>query len=197
MIRLTDYAEVRFESSDADDLLSVLTQLQGQRFLSFLVSYGDELRLNLGEPIPFTSPRLRGRSRGAYVLGARASSWVVVGGATRLGAASDDVQVEGATTSRVEIATIETSRIITPEAYVVDVAVTPRNDGFAVMLKFSDQSVVLIDPRFDPDEPPDASDEPTGVEIADWELLTPHSRILRVGPGRRWSYVDSTRRPGG
>ena len=31
-------------------------------------------------------------------------------------------------------------------------------------------------------------------EIADWELLTPHQRILTVGPGLRWSYVDSTRK---
>lgn len=198
MIRPADYAEVRFGSGDPDDLLSILTQLKGQRFLSFQVSYGDELRLNLGEPVPFASPRLRGRFRGSHVLGARASSWAVVGGETRLGAASDDVRiVEGASTSRAEIATIETSRIITPGAYVVEVAAAPQGDGFSLVLGFSDRSKTLIIPRPDSEGPPDASDESPGAEIADWELLTPHSRILRVGPGRRWCYVDSTRTSGG
>jgi hypothetical protein len=35
------------------------------------------------------------------------------------------------------------------------------------------------------------------MEISDWEILTPYERISRVGPGLRWSYLDSTSKRSG
>ncbi len=200
MIELIDLKEVRFDCSDLSDLQVLLKQLVGQPFRFFRVSYGDELRLHLGDLQSYSSPRMRGRTRGSYIIGARASSWVVTSAPRHMLAASDDIcidQPDGRTARRVNIKTLETGDFITPGSIITFVGASRAVHGFALELRFSDDSRTLILPVPEsyetvPEGETD-SDDVTGVGISDWEILTPYERILRVGPGLRWDYVDSTR----
>mgnify|MGYP001090158342 CR=1 FL=1 len=106
-------------------------------------------------------------------------------------AASDDVTIHDvmASLGHSEVKAIEKDELIAPGAMVIAARVVSAPAGFALQLDFSDRSLATIVPRIDDDLAED------GAEVSDWEILTPHSRILKVGPGHRWRYVDSTVRP--
>jgi hypothetical protein len=201
MIELIDLKETRSECSDLSDLNALLKQLVGQPFLFFRVSYGDELRLHLGDLQGYSNPRMQGRTRGSYIVGARASSWIVSSASQHVLLTSGD---EGAgrsetpaTARSVDIETIETGGFITPGSLVTAAGADRSAPGFSLQLRFSDGSTAYIRPMAGPDEAePEGEERSTDageIEIADWEILTPHQRILKVGPGPLWSYLDSTR----
>ena len=174
MIELVDLKETRHDCPDLSGLQSLLKQLHGQPFRFFRVSYGDELRLHLGDLQGYSSPRMQGRSKGAYMIGARASSWLVFS-APRLVLASSEVVRADSVKSQVkanliDIKLIETGDFITPGAMIMSANADRSAHGFSLRLGFSDGSSVLIHPDSEVDE-----------EIADWEVLTPHQRILTVG----------------
>lgn len=202
MIDLIDLSETRHDSPDLSDLQSLLKQLLGQPFRFFRVSYGDELRLHLGELQGDSKSGMRGRTKGSYVLAARASSWVVYSAPRLILAASDHVRVPPdnpqAMTRRVEIGEIEKGEWITPGSVVIFAGAERVPHGFSFQLRFSDNSTVYVSPTSEFSEDPldgeTSSEDPGGVEISDWEVMTPHQRILRVGPGPRWNYLDSTKR---
>src|SRR4051794_33474143 len=75
MVGMIDLRDVQEKSADAVQLQAYLQQLVGQPFLQFHFSYGDELSLHFGPPVPSSSPRLKGLVRGSYILGTRASDW--------------------------------------------------------------------------------------------------------------------------
>jgi hypothetical protein len=56
---------------DLAGLMGYLTQLVGEPFRFSRVSYGDELTLHLGDLRPARSPKLKGKSYGAFILGVR------------------------------------------------------------------------------------------------------------------------------
>ena len=201
MIDLVDLKEIRYGCSDVADLQALLKQLIGQPFQFFRVAYGDELRLHLGTFRDYANSKLRNRPRGSYVIGARASSWMVASATKSVLLASDNVQVrapEGSikTAKQVDIKKIEGDGYITPGAVVVGVMSHQSPHGFTLQLAFADGSTAFAAPNPETYEyVPDgdrATDEVAEMEISDWEILTPHSRVLRVGPGARWCYVDSS-----
>ena len=203
MIEVTDLKEICFESSDLGDLRTLLRQLIGQPFRFFRVSYGDELRLHLGSLVELPNPRTKRLLRGSYVLGARSSAWFVTSAPRSMLLASDDVHVRTSPGPNrvVDIRQIEVGNYISPGAIVVGVMADLALPGFILNLLFNDGSTVFIGPNFE--EPKDEADEAREIqegepevdlEISDWELLTPHSRILRSGPGGRWCYLDSNLR---
>jgi hypothetical protein len=60
---------------------------EGERWVNELVdepllraafSYGGELRLHFGKPVPYENERLAGRTHGEWTLGLRATPWVLV-----------------------------------------------------------------------------------------------------------------------
>ena len=78
---LIDFRQSRNPSGhDLDGLASVLAVLMGEPFQFARVSYGDELTLHFGELRPAKSPKLMGKMYGAYVLGVRASTWLLKSG---------------------------------------------------------------------------------------------------------------------
>ncbi len=144
-----------------------------------------------------------GAARGAYVISARASSWVVVSATKSILLASDGVQVrtpEGIAkpARQVDIKEIEAGGHIMPGAVVVGVMSHQLPHGFTLQLAFADGSSAFIGPSPEIYENvadgADVADEVADMEISDWEILTPHSRVLRVGPGTRWCYLDSSKR---
>src|SRR5437764_1108016 len=74
---MTDSESIKpVESSRDLTLLNrLLSALVGQPFLKAKRSYGGELMLHFGGPVPYTSPKLAGEKKGAWILGTRASGW--------------------------------------------------------------------------------------------------------------------------
>ena len=202
MIELIDLKEIRHDGSDLSDLQAMLKQLVGQPFLFFRVSYGDELRFHLGDLQSDSNPRMRGRTKGSYIVGARASLWMVYSAPQHVLATSDDDRARPSETQAVarwvDIKTIETGGFITPGSIITSAGADHSAPGFSLRLHFSDGSTAYTRPAPDPDEvEPDGeegSPDVGGLDIPDWEVLTTHQRILKVGPGPRWSYLDSTRK---
>jgi hypothetical protein len=199
MIDLVDLKDIRLDRSDLSDLQTLLRQLVGQPFRFFRVSYGDELLLHLGDLQNYSNPKMRGRTRGSCIVGARASSWVVTSASHHQLATKDEIRIDqpdARAARQVDIKTIETGAFITPGCIVTSAGTDRSAHGFSLQLRFSDGSIIVILPTPEPDESvPDSeadSDDVSGMEISDWEILTPYERILRVGPGLRWSYLDST-----
>jgi hypothetical protein len=201
MIELIDLKETRRECSDLSDLNALLKQLVGQPFLFFRISYGDELRLHLGVMQGYSNPKMQNLTRGSYIVGARGSSWIVFSAPRHVLATSGDAgsgrSETPATARSVDIKTIETGGFITAGSIVTTAGADRSAPGFSLQLRFSDGSTAYIRPMPGPDEVEPGGEEAAtdvgAMEIPDWEVLTPHQRILKVGPGPRWNYLDSTR----
>src|SRR5579883_3104434 len=148
MIELIDLRAIRRECSDLSELNALLQQVVGQPFLFFRVSYGDELRLHLGDVKCYSSPKMQGRTRGSYIIGARASSWIVVSAPRHLLATSGDGgsgRPETPATARaVDLKTIETGGFITPGSIVTSAGADRSAPGLSFQLRCSDGSTAHI-----------------------------------------------------
>jgi hypothetical protein len=72
----------------AEGLSACLAPLIGEPFRFARVSYGDELTLHFGDLRPARSPKLKDKTYGSYVLGVRASLWLLKSGAEPIVVAS-------------------------------------------------------------------------------------------------------------
>jgi hypothetical protein len=189
---LIDLRQARESSSDdLPGLVAQLAPLVGEPFRFVRVSYGDELTLHFGNLEPARNPKLKGKLYGAYILGMRASPWVLKSGTEPVvvnGGVLRDLS-EGALGSPLRKEELESQRFIEPDSPVLTAtafSVKPVN-GFGLQVRFSDGSTLLILPTIpEPDEPEDE-----GLpELADWELLGPRG-LLNVGPGLKWSFEPS------
>jgi hypothetical protein len=141
--------ETRFDCSDLSDLQTLLRQLVGQPFRCFRVSYADELRLHLGDLQDYSNPKMRNRTRGSSIVGARASSWVVISARQHQLATSDEIRIDqpdARAAKRVDIKTIETGDFITPGCIVTSARTDRSAHGFSLQLRFSDGSTIVILP---------------------------------------------------
>jgi hypothetical protein len=186
---LIDLSQENEQSSDdLPGLHAHLAQLVGEPFRFVRVSYGDELTIHFGDLEPARHPKLKGKLYGAFMLGLRASPWILKSG-------SEPLVVNGGVlldASKAELGTpldkreLESKKIIEPGSLVLTAApflVQPVN-GFGVQLRLSDGSLLSVLPASpEPDEPEDE-----GLpELADWELFAPRG-LLSAGPGRKWSF---------
>jgi hypothetical protein len=166
------------QSQDNRDLAAYLLQLQGEPFRFFRFSFGDELTLHFGDLHPARSPKLKGRLYGAFILGVRASQWLLKFGKPGM-VASQGERVE--TISKEEL---ETKELIVPDSRVIRTTpftIQPQA-AFGLEIALSDGSLLVIVPSAETEAKDD--DLP---EIADWELLSPSGR-LQAGPGLQWSF---------
>ncbi|HET6575145.1 MAG TPA: hypothetical protein VFG68_16175 [Fimbriiglobus sp.] len=197
MAGVVNPSDIREETTgDLTGLGALLQQIVGQPFLFFRETYGDELTIHFGALKEVMSPKLRKRQRGSYVLTLRGSVWKIEGGATPGLYLTGPVAFPPGSTSELKpfpLAAFEQQPPIEPGAIVITAKPfldTEYGGGIGVYFVFSDRSLIVIRPNpadlileADPDLP----------RIADWELFTPHSRYLRVGPGSVWSYTASKR----
>jgi hypothetical protein len=187
--QLIDLRQARRPSpDDLPGLSAYLAQLVGEPFRFARVSYGDELTLHFGALRPARSPRLKNHLYGSYVLGLRASPWVLKSGTVPLvltsGVSLDPSQRPSGTPLSKEA--LESGGFIEAESRVVEATpflVSPAV-GFGLQLRMSDGSTLLALPgTSEPDEPGDE-----GLpRLADWELLSP-SGLLKAGPDLEWSF---------
>ena len=188
MFGMIDLKDVQPSSTDLRELRWLLRQLIAEPFLFFRVSYGDELTLHLGAPRESSGhdPRMQHRRRGSYVVGARASAWFLRAASPLLLIGVEDGETDApARLKKLDVKDLESGEFIRPGAALVDATAIPTPLGFALLLSFSDGSVLRIVPS------PSRGDEDGDEEVADWEVFTPHDRYLRAGPGLRWAYLPS------
>ncbi len=179
MVEVVDLTAVRPHGpGDPAGLRAYLQQLVGEPFLFAARSYGDELRLHFGEARERKSARRPGQVRGSYILGLRASGWVVKPAAgTRVVFSSD---AEPAADAAPVLGLVPGTKVTAADP-------TRSAGGYGLALTFADGSSLVASPSAEPD--------PTEIEclpVADWELLTPHDRVLTAGPGSAWGYDSST-----
>jgi hypothetical protein len=197
MVEVLDFKALRVDSDDSRELHSLLRQLLGQPFLFFRVSYGDELTLHLGEPRSLAHPRSKRLRKGSYILGARSSRWYLRPGTEPSMFVGVDDESEASTRcERIDIREVESRRLVESGSVVASVDVLPSVGGFGLSLSLSDRSTLVILPAPPPSSVEDEGEAVEGDDIADWEIFTPHDRYLRVGPGPRWSYLESNKPAG-
>jgi len=197
MMFRVDLRGVEKNATDLPSLQAYLQQLVGQPFLHFRFSYGDELSLHFGSERPYASAKMKHLTKGSYILGTRASKWLLRS-ETRSVVVLGGKEVETQFTSPLKPLSreeLESSGIIQRGSQIVGANAMSFNFpevsgfpdaptcGFGLSLHFSDGSSILV--------APEASADDHEVQIADWELFTPYERFLRVGPGLHWSYLPS------
>jgi len=194
-------------------LAGVLVKVQGQPFLAFEFTYGDELTLHLGQRISYVSAKLKGLYRGSYIVGTRASDWFLfssVKNAILYGSegylprmpfflvgnqtSTFLSQVEDAINKDPAVAKeeLETGSFIQPGTRVLSVdafhAQGRRGSAYGLSLLLSDNSWL----RILPDSARRRSAK--GQEIADWEVFLPNGEHLSAGPGEEWSHSPPKRK---
>jgi len=188
---LIDLRQARAPSPDhLSGLSAYLAQLIGEPFRFARVSYGDELTLHFGDLRPARSPKMKKHPYGAYILGLRASPWILKSGpdsepfVVAAGVILDAPPAAVGTPLRKE--ELESREFIQPESRVTAATpfvVKPVN-GFGLQLRMADGSTLMVLPTAqEPDEPGD-EDLP---QLADWELSSPRG-LLRAGPSLEWSF---------
>jgi hypothetical protein len=159
-------------STDAKMLAVLLQTLHGRSCLKAELSYGDELTLHFGVPLPYSSPKLSDELRGAWILGTRGSKWQIGNEKSRV--QSDDYPTE----FTLAALPIVGQTVISARVKTITI---PAAQELAIQL--SNGVHIFVTPT-----PPDADDG----DLPDWELFMPWGMYLAYGPGEQWSYRSST-----
>ncbi len=182
--------EVR-ESREFHLLEAFLGTLVGQRCLKVELSYGGELMLHVGEPLPYSHPKLADEQKGGWILGSRASGWSFLLNDPPFLIESDGQgpgTVEGSAAHALDPGQVEekVAQLIGSTIIAATLALQPLRRaphlGVSVFIGFANRSRLVIAPNDELDEEP---------HLADWELFTPYGMYLRCGPGPVWSYLRS------
>lgn len=140
---------------------SWVSQLAGKRLLRASFSYGGELRLHFGTSIPYRKPGLAGRTRGEWVLGLRATPWVLAANGAILSRSHDEQQHALRQFEDLAGKPLAETRL--------------RHSDAAVTLRFADDSwfMALTEPR-----------RRAAKSLSLWELLTPEDVFVVAHPDR-------------
>ena len=179
------------ESRDLRLLEAMLGALVGQHCLKVELSYGDELMVHLGAPVPYSSPKLADETKGAWILGTRTSHWnLLLSGPPLLivtnGEPSNGLTVDAPQQTPPE----EVEQKAESLMGCTVMAVKPEwpfpqasySGGVGLVVEFSNGSRLAVIPDDGPDD---------GTPLADWELFTPYDMYFMCGPGPVWSYRRS------
>lgn len=189
MISMVNLNTTRERSSDALELRAYLQQLVGQPLLFIRFSYGDELTLHFGQPLKYKSSKLANLSRGSYIIGARASFWLLrthVPAAVVIGTSSASrlwSKHKSLTPEDVEESDFlrPGTRIVTADPFALTTGTrSPYGFGLSLLLEHGASLLVI------PSRPSRRNHR--RHRVADWEVFTPYDRYLAAGPGLFWSY---------
>lgn len=179
----------RLESSaprDLGGLQAQLTRLVGEPFQFARVSYGDELTLHFGDLRPARSPKLKDYQYGAYILGVRASTWLVKSSSIVVAShlhSGDEVASLGEPLSNVMIEAKPVfepgNRVVAATPFVLKPAIS-----YGLQLTTSDGTTLIVLPI---SREMNADPDVTLPELADWELIVPGG-LLSAGPGLDWTF---------
>ncbi|MEB3338699.1 MAG: hypothetical protein VKJ46_14615 [Leptolyngbyaceae bacterium] len=166
-----------------------LKQLIDQPLLQLRFSYGDELTLHFGNPQQYSSPKLQHLVKGSYIIGARASPWLLFNPDGIFLGYDEEKSEFQSISRRVNKQEIKTNVNLIQSGTLIDAAdLFTIQDlenawGFGLWLHLANGSLLLIIPNSGKEKI--LQDE----EVADWEIFMPNNLYLRVGPGLKGSYL--------
>ncbi len=193
----TEPGTIRATSTSRSDLNAYLQQIVGQPLLDIRFTYGEELTLHFGVAQPDALPWQSKAVWGSYLVTTRGSAWVLStpspharvfasnplsGAATPCGRSAETSLMEA------ESVRLRGALIVRAEATSIEQPPPPPSAvGFVLRLHLSEGSSFVVLPAVDDED----DGEDLGEPVADWEVVTPHGKFLRVGPGLQWAYLDS------
>ena len=153
-------------------ILEIIQPMVGEICQKVKFSYGDELRLELGEMIPYQSAKLQKAYKGSWRLGTRATPWELKQDHQILVPflSSDEPQEEVLEQIQQRVRCLEGQTLI-------EVKLIP--DFLVLILHFTENYQLTLRP--------DLTHETAESALADWELFLPTEQLLSVGPGYFWS----------
>jgi hypothetical protein len=149
-------------SSDLDPLQEIVQEILGEVCWQASLSYGDELSLDIGKKIPYPQKAMAGREGGSWILGCRASKWV-------LESPSQVIASSQLTSEEIKqkIKVVEGTKIANFKIDYPDLI---------LRVEFSTGCELKVFPDLE------------DLDLSDWELFTPDDMLVEMGPGRVWSY---------
>jgi hypothetical protein len=154
--------EVR-HASDVEKIEQLMQGIISEVCWGIHLSYGNELKLEIGARLPYRV--LKGKERGEWSLGARASQWFFYLSNEPLVTSRDSIELFKQKTPLMEGNPITAFSVEYPE--------------LGLEITFSNEMRLKISPSWD------------SSELAHWELLAPNSMFLQVGPEATWRYHPS------
>ena len=181
MIEAYDRAayHVVIDQRDLDEVNGLISPLIGKPCWNADFSYGDELYLEFGAKLAYSSPPMVGELYGEWRLGTCASPWRLLR-ADGSEITSSEVEADAA---RGQFGEIINRSVVAAAASLPELDLLIEFDG-GQRLEVS----CLADDGVEDDQ------EREMFELACWDLSMPGGRILEVWAGRRWSlqpYVDT------
>jgi len=194
VVTLNPLSTQKPSSGSLAELRNHLVQLIGEPFRFLRVSYGDELRFHFGDVLSARSKRFGNLTHGSYVLGVRASLWILKspsGSVIHSGGFDGNLEEAERHLTTEEKKQLEANPMIAPESCVLSAIPNFNEPGetISLQLKFSDGSSLAVMP------PPIATGESGNADlvyVADWELFSPGG-LLSVGPGLSWK-IETNRK---
>src|SRR2546422_6001141 len=83
-----------------DGLYSMIKGVVGKTCWKAILGYGGELRLHMGARIPYDSPKMAGKKKGAWAFGTSATPWILI---TPEGLIASDRENDGELEERVKV----------------------------------------------------------------------------------------------
>lgn len=193
MTTLVDLRQRRHAAvPDIAGLRAYLAQLVGEPFRFARVSYGDELTLHFGDLRPPRSARSASKY-GAYILGLRASPWILKSGSqpslVTAGVPDGTSALPSPPGEQLRNEDLERGEFVAPDSRVLAASPVASSamDGFALEIRTSDGSVLFALPDRSDDVTPAAAGGSELPGVADWELLGPRG-LVSAWPGLRWTF---------
>jgi hypothetical protein len=152
---------------DLDKLHELTKAIIGQPCWNIRLGYGEELKLEIGEQVPYRHPYFAGQYQGAWMLGSRGTDWTLKLPDGMLLNSDDDIEI-----IKQKIQGIVNTDIVSFNA---------QYPGFSLVISFSNGAVLNIAP----------SAEDLLFDLAYWELFMPENKHLSLGPGSKWTYSRS------
>ncbi|OIP68596.1 MAG: hypothetical protein AUK43_15225 [Oscillatoriales cyanobacterium CG2_30_40_61] len=150
-----------------EQIISVITKpIIGETCHQVTFSYGDELRLDLGEMSAYSHPKLKHLRKGSWQFGTRATSWIFQqGDQVLISTLQVNIDVDIDTIKKV-LQQLENKELIN---FVIDA------QNISLTLLFEGNYQLILEP-----------DLQDNSGLAYWELFMPTEQVLTVGPGLFW-----------
>ncbi len=155
------------ENQDLDYLRKIINQIIGKTCGKTLISYGDELRLEIGDRIACQSQAIAGQEESEWEFGTRGTDWQLIAyPGNILTSSAENVELFK---SKVKI--LEGTTINKFETHYPDLVLT---------IGFSNGCELKLFPNLADD-----------CDVSCWELFTPDNMLLTLEPGGIWTYTRS------
>ncbi len=154
------------EVTDLAQIKNITNKIVGEICWRASLSYGSELVLHIGAKVPYSQKSMAGKVKGAWILGAQATSWRLSENTKTIVTSSD-----------------ETEKIKQNISLIENTMITQFDIGFpdlGLTVTFNEKYRLII--------MPDVND----YDLPYWELFTPEQMVLKVGADAIWSYASSS-----